>query len=275
MPRKALRARAGSRVLGPTLVALFLAPPLLAQSLFDRIPPLTTACYSEPDRYDEEIAELRYALEAEVEAAQAANTAITSAIDLAQQQQRLMVAMQSDPQRAMAMMQLQQTLPIEANEFAMAAYEREQAFDAEANALAEEYGAALTARTASLDAQIAALSDPGGDLPSNYMQLLEGLYQQWDAEYAALCGEWFGPDGRFAGPLAGLRSYLLDEWLPEEKRLNDLKNEHLAFFGGVDTSRLVFTGEQEAAIRYIGAMQGALAPRETAQRRDTRGGIGQ
>jgi hypothetical protein len=211
---------------------------------------------------------------AAAEAGEAINSQLSASVDLSQQQQRVMAAMQSNPQRAMEVMQLVQTLPIEANEFLMASVEREQGFDEEAAALLDEYRATLERRTASIDAQIAPLSAPGGDVPANYMDLLRGLYGQWDAEYAIHCAEWFGPTGRYGVFLDGLQSYLLEEWLPASKRLFDRANETEAFFGGVDASRFVFTGEHEAAIRYLDTAYPFLSWRQTAREGETGGGLG-
>jgi hypothetical protein len=168
----------------------------------------------------------------------------------------------------MEVMQLVQTLPVEANDFLVVATEREQALDAEASALVDEYRETLAGRTASIDARIGEFA-PGADVPANYMQILDDLYGQWDAEYAVHCGEWYGPSGRYGDFLGALRGYLLDDWVSETKRLTDLKNETQAFLGGVDASGYFFTGEHEAAIRYIDTVLSFLTWREQAAKRGT------
>jgi hypothetical protein len=255
----------GTRAVGPTLVALLLASPVFAQTVFNRIPTFTSVCYSDQDRYWPEVDQLKETLQAEAEAGEGINSQLTASVDLSQQQQRVMAAMQSNPQRAMEVMQLAQALPIEANEFLMASVEREQAFDEEAAALLDEYRLTLERRTASIDAQIVPLSSPGGNQPANYMDLLRGLYGQWDAEYAIHCAEWFGPTGRYGVFLDGLQSYLLEEWVPASKRLFDRANETEAFLGGVDASRFVFAGEHEAAIRYLDTAYPFLSWRQTTR----------
>jgi len=263
----------GTRAVGPTLVALLLASPLSAQSLFGRIPPFPSTCYESLDGYTTAVQGIQYDLQTEMYAAEETNLAVSGSIDLMEQQQRLITAMQSNPQRAMEIMQLSQTLPIEENDFFMSSTERERAFDAEASALVEEYRTTLAARTAAIDARIGEFA-PGVDLPDNYMDIMDGLYGQWDAEYAAHCEEWFGPEGRFGRFLQERRGYLLEEWLPEARRLDDLKDEHLAFTAGVDPSRTVFIGEHEAATRYIDTILTLLVWRESDRRRNTRGAIG-
>jgi hypothetical protein len=265
--------RLGTRAVGPTLVALLLASPLGAQSIFERIPAFTSVCYGEQDNHWTELNDLRDSLQAEVYAGEEANLALRRSLDPGQRQQQLMAAMQSNPQRAMEMMQMQQTLATDGSAFAAAELERGQAFDAEAGALMDEYQAELRAKTATIDDRIAVLSEPGG--PAGGPDELPALYRQWDAEYAALCSTWFGSDGRFAEFLSRFRSYLVDEWLPESRRLNDLLRENEEFFAGVERTRWAYLGEHEAAIRHMDFAMAFAGLRESTRRDATRGAIGQ
>jgi hypothetical protein len=252
----------GTRAVGPTLVALLLASPLSAQSLFDRVPPLTRGCYGGQDSYLEDLEAVRTAIQTEMDGWEEANNALSSAVDPAAQTQRVMAAMQANPQGAMELMQRQQMAPEETSAFLTMNAELESAFEVERENLLNEYRETFDTRVAAIRARIGNLSDPGGPSNPNYMAELRVESARYDAEYVAHCGEWFGPTGRFAEYVGRYRAYLLEEWLPPTRKFFDLERDTLEFFGGVDVTEYRFTGEHEAVVRFMNPIVTFLGWRE-------------
>jgi hypothetical protein len=117
MFRPAFSLGRGTWAVGSTLGALLFVSPLVAQSVLNTLPPPPTTCYGNQDSFDEDRASVQETVYAEWTRRRDANQAFNLAVDPAERAQRMMAAMQTNPQRAIELMQQTRTIAEEQASF--------------------------------------------------------------------------------------------------------------------------------------------------------------
>lgn len=225
------------------LACLLGSSPSFAQAAsgpWAKVPPLSTLCYRFAGDQDEpflgKLEAAKAAITADREKQDAINAKIQEdfqSIDPMEMASRMQQWMMSNPEEAMKFMQGQQAMAEQITEDVAALQEREQAREAEWNALVKRYEDALIQAYGPAQARLDALrgsktTDRKDLLYPSFMGDPSNSHVEWaageavnaaaDKAYQALCPQWWGANGQFHAYLKQQRNWFVNERIPELER---------------------------------------------------------
>ncbi len=209
------------------------------------VPPHPTACYGDQDDFDEVLATRIESLSAEISRQEQLNGQLdkrVDALDLQEQQRRIMDYMMKHPQEAPQVMQSMQSMSAAGRE----AQQVEEAGEG-------EQSQALTGLFARYDAALKTATDPIFAKRNKITNMatdpqFEVLSRQLEQEYEKLCPQWW-KGGPFSTWLAGYRQYLIRD-IPRREQEVAKGNAHYAILG-ISAASYRSTVKMEAVKKYL------------------------
>lgn len=190
------------------------APPA-SSAPWGKAPTLPSGCFTSDGFYEKNDGAMS-AMAEEIQRQTEVNNAVEQkyrSIDPAEMQSRMMEFMTQHPQQAMEFMQKVQAMG-ENNTGArfQEIEETRTSLRSEFEALTREFDASLETTWEPARALMAALGDGCGARPPGPKEL--AAVDQVNAEYKRLCGEYYGPGGRYQLWLGKYRAFLAEQQVP-------------------------------------------------------------
>lgn len=221
---------------------LICATPLHAQtapgSLWAKVPPLPTACYSEDDAAYNRLTAMHDSVQVDHYRQSDINAAIDEQarnVDRMEVARRMQEAMLRDPQNAQKYLgAMHPSAAQEQTQEAQALLEEDNRIRQEESvALVTRYDAAFqkargpgNARWAVLRKKLGLGSDAMGPgesgVPDWAWTEWHEILQEWDRAYQANCPAWFGAGGQIPAFLKRYKDFLMQKWIPQDEE-NDKK----------------------------------------------------
>jgi hypothetical protein len=226
------------------LIPLLFGSPLSAQSAWTKVPPLPRACYSGRDTFEADAEKVRTELDAAIEAQEQVNRGLLDQVfkmDPATLQQRMMAAMQKNPERTQEIIQATQSFAAgSAQHTAVMAAEAEEGEFKDGKAkLTTEYRAAWIA-------VLGPINQRASEAP---VQSRATAWAEFNRQYeTVVCPRWFGK--QVPDLLASYRAYLVERRIPKRAEAEATHVTSLEMFG-VSTKAFRPIAEMRAVVDYV------------------------
>lgn len=244
-----------------------------------KVPAPPTACYGSQDHYNEQnsaavdaVNNEQYSLTEQNNALAQKATDIMNANPMAMAQ-AMQQAMMNDPQNAQKYMERMLQQGQEAQAAVPAQMEKEKQFEAEKESLIKQYYAALATANGPADARWTALKKKMGiamDSPGpGELGVPDWAWDEWgvilherDRAYQATCATWFAPTGPLQAYLKRYKTFLIQERIPYEKKLEEPALEQYQTLG-LSTASYRSTAAHKAVVEYLGMAHGIFDERRS------------
>ena len=244
------------------------AAPAAAASPWSKVPAPPTACYQSQDQYLQQNSAALDVVNNEMYAVSARNDEIKEKFDHIQETDPMAMAramqeaMMADPQNAQKYMQQMVQKGQAYQTEAPAALEREAQIEAEEKSVMKQYQAALVTASGAANARWTALKkkmgiamdSPGpgeSGVPDWAWAEWEVILRERDHAYQATCATWFAPTGQLQAYLKRYKTFLVQERIPYEKKINDEPRLEQYQMMGVSTVGYRTTTDYDAVADYL------------------------
>jgi hypothetical protein len=231
---------------------------------FAKVPPPTTACYSDKDPFQAKLQAARDAVAADKEKQEAINARIESdfnGMDMMEKSQRMTQWMMDNPQDAQKYMQANQAAGDMAQTEVGPLSAQETKLQAGYEDLIKRYEAAMAqalaparARMAALDKRMAGFGCSFGSAECEHppwaQPELEAVLRMSDQAYQAACPQWWGAKGQVQAYLTRRRNWLVNEYLPAFHKIDAVTMQQYAIMN-TPAASYQSTLPHQKADRYI------------------------
>lgn len=232
-------------LLSPGAAAAGAAPDPWSQA-----PPLPTACYSSQDPkpgLGEIIGSLEQQRQRQEEINQRSSDAL-KALDISEQQSRMIAFLSSNPEKAMKYMQAQADSVAIPEAIGSLSEERAR-MTAELESLEARYKAAIDARVGPLLEEHSKLPSGKGVTAADQVRG-QALIRRGNAAYEGLCAEWFSAAGPFHEWLGRFRDHITKEWIPRNEELHASRKLNFEVMG-IPAAEYRSTAALEGVVEFL------------------------
>src|SRR5688572_1746643 len=239
------------------LLSIVLVAPLGAQSLWSRVPAFPTACYTKNETFAADVEKARSDLDAAITRQAEVNAAVKAkqqALDMGQQQARMMAFLQKDPVAGRKYMEAVAAGPEQQTRIAAMSTKR-AALQEQWNTAKAEFDTERAALVAMR--QKAAEQGESGGSPARARELTikhNGAYEQH-------CAKWFrDPKSPFLVYLADLKRFLVEDAIPYGESAERTEPLNFQVFG-IPATGYRTTATSDAVKEYLEVAGRVFDPR--------------